>query len=34
LVDLRTETMSLAEAAEAHRRLEKGSVGGRILLVP
>jgi NADPH2:quinone reductase len=34
LVDLRTETLPLAEAAEAHRRLENGMVGGRILLAP
>jgi NADPH2:quinone reductase len=34
LIDIRTETLPLAEAAEAHRRLENGSVGGRILLEP
>jgi NADPH2:quinone reductase len=34
LVDIRTQTLSLAEAAEAHRRVENGSVGGRILLTP
>ena len=34
LVDLHTQTLPLAEAAEAHRRLENGSVGGRILLTP
>jgi NADPH2:quinone reductase len=34
LVNLRTETLPLAEAAEAHRRLENGAVGGRILLTP
>jgi NADPH:quinone reductase len=34
LVDIRTETLPLAEAAEAHRRLENGSVGGRVLLAP
>lgn len=34
LVDIRTETLPLAEAAEAHRRLENGAVGGRILLTP
>lgn len=34
LVDLRTEILPLADAAEAHRRLERGSVNGRILLVP
>jgi NADPH2:quinone reductase len=34
LIDIRTQTLPLAEAAEAHRRLENGSVGGRILLTP
>ena len=34
LVDIQTQTLPLAEAAEAHRRLENGSVGGRILLTP
>ena len=34
LVDIHTQTLPLAEAAEAHRRLEHGSVGGRILLTP
>jgi NADPH:quinone reductase len=34
LVDIRTQTLPLAEAAEAHRRVENGSVGGRILLTP
>jgi NADPH2:quinone reductase len=34
LVDIRTETLPLADAAEAHRRLENGAVGGRILLTP
>jgi NADPH2:quinone reductase len=34
LIDIRTETLPLAEAAEAHRRVESGSVGGRILLKP
>jgi hypothetical protein len=32
LVDIRTQVFPLAEAAEAHRRAENGSVGGRILL--
>jgi NADPH:quinone reductase len=34
LVDIRTQTLPLAQAAEAHRRLESGTVGGRILLTP
>jgi NADPH2:quinone reductase len=34
LVDIRTQVFPLAEAAEAHRRAENGSVGGRILLAP
>ncbi|GIF71597.1 zinc-binding dehydrogenase [Asanoa siamensis] len=32
LLDIRTETLPLADAAEAHRRLAAGAVGGRILL--
>jgi NADPH:quinone reductase len=32
LVDIRTQSLPAAEAAEAHRRIEKGSVGGRIVL--
>ncbi|MEV6285838.1 zinc-binding dehydrogenase [Kribbella sp. NPDC051770] len=34
LLPLRTHTLPLADAAEAHRRLEKGGVGGRLLLTP
>ncbi|MGC4943908.1 quinone oxidoreductase family protein [Kribbella sp. DT2] len=34
LLPLKTQTLPLSEAAEAHRRLEKGGVGGRILLTP
>jgi NADPH2:quinone reductase len=34
LVDIRIQTLPLTEAAEAHRRVENGSVGGRILLTP
>jgi NADPH:quinone reductase len=34
LVDIRTQVFPLAEAAEAHRRAENGSLGGRILLAP
>ena len=34
LVDIRTQIFPLAEAAEAHRRAESGSLGGRILLAP
>jgi NADPH:quinone reductase len=34
LVDIRTQVFPLAEAAEAHRRAETGSVAGRILLAP
>jgi NADPH2:quinone reductase len=34
LVDIRTQTLPLAEAAEAHRRIESGRLGGRILLTP
>lgn len=34
LLPLTTTTLPLTEAAEAHRRLEKGGVGGRILLTP
>ena len=34
LIDMRTQTLPLAEAAEAHRRVETGSAGGRILLEP
>jgi NADPH2:quinone reductase len=34
LIGLRTQTLPLAEAAEAHRRIENGTVGGRILLTP
>jgi hypothetical protein len=31
---IRTQVFPLAEAAEAHRRAETGSVAGRILLAP
>jgi NADPH:quinone reductase len=34
LAGIRTQTLPLAEAAEAHRRIESGTVGGRILLTP
>jgi NADPH:quinone reductase len=34
LIDMPTQTLPLAEAAEAHRRVESGSAGGRILLEP
>lgn len=34
LVDIRTQVFPLAEAEEAHRRVEEGSLGGRILLAP
>jgi len=34
LVDITTQIFPLAEAAEAHRRAETGSVAGRILLAP
>lgn len=34
LVGMRTETLPLSKAAEAHRRVETGSLGGRILLTP
>jgi NADPH2:quinone reductase len=34
LVDIGTQILPLAEAAEAHRRAENRSVGGRILLAP
>jgi NADPH2:quinone reductase len=34
LIDLSVEILPLAEAAEAHRRLENGAVGGRIVLSP
>ena len=34
LIDLSVETLPLADAAEAHRRLENGAVGGRIVLSP
>ncbi|MCI2421377.1 zinc-binding dehydrogenase [Saccharopolyspora sp. K220] len=34
LADMRTETMRLAEAGQAHRRLERGTVNGQILLTP
>ncbi|MYS21842.1 NADPH2:quinone reductase [Streptomyces sp. DvalAA-14] len=34
LVDITTRTLPLAEAAEAHRLVEQGSVRGRILLAP
>jgi NADPH2:quinone reductase len=34
LLPLTLQTLPLSEAAEAHRRLEKGGVGGRILLTP
>jgi NADPH2:quinone reductase len=34
VVGVHTHTLPLAEAAEAHRRVESGSVGGRILLMP
>jgi NADPH2:quinone reductase len=34
LVDVRLHTLPLAEAAEAHRRIEGGQVGGRLVLVP
>lgn len=32
LVDVRIHSLPVAEAAEAHRLIEQGSVGGRILL--
>jgi NADPH2:quinone reductase len=32
LADMRIETLPLAEAAEAHRRIESGAVNGRIVL--
>ena len=34
LIDIGTQTLPLTEAAEAHRRVQNGSVGGRILLAP
>jgi NADPH2:quinone reductase len=34
LVSIRTQTLPLGEATEAHRRIESGRVGGRILLTP
>ena len=34
LVDIRFETLPLADAAEAHRRIENHSVDGRLLLAP
>jgi NADPH2:quinone reductase len=34
LVGIRTHTLPLADAAGAHRRIESGTVGGRILLTP
>ena len=34
LVDITTRVFPLTEAAEAHRRAENGSAGGRILLAP
>jgi NADPH2:quinone reductase len=34
LIDIRTQILPLAEASEAHRRMEDGTVGGRILLTP
>lgn len=34
LMPIRTHVLPLAQAAEAHRRLENGAVGGRILLTP
>jgi NADPH2:quinone reductase len=34
LVNIDTVTLPLAQAAEAHRRLEDGATGGRILLTP
>ena len=34
LVDIPTRTLPLAEAAQAHRLIENGAVGGRILLTP
>lgn len=34
LVGIRTQTLPLAQATEAHRRIESGTVGGRILLTP
>jgi NADPH2:quinone reductase len=34
LVGVRTQTLPLAEAAEAHRRIESRTVSGRILLTP
>ena len=34
LVGVSIQTLPLSEAAEAHRRMENGKVGGRILLTP
>lgn len=34
LVNVRTDTLPLEQAAEAHCRIEAGQVNGRILLVP
>jgi NADPH2:quinone reductase len=34
LVDVGIHTLPLADAAEAHRRIEQGRVGGRLLLTP
>ncbi|WP_234538724.1 quinone oxidoreductase family protein [Streptomyces shenzhenensis] len=34
LVPIDVQTLPLARAAEAHRRIEQGSVGGRIVLTP
>ncbi|WP_049574857.1 quinone oxidoreductase family protein [Streptomyces sp. SBT349] len=34
LVGIAVQALPLAEAAEAHRRIERGSVGGRIVLTP
>ncbi len=34
LVPIDVQTLPLSQAAEAHRRIEQGSVGGRIVLTP
>ncbi|WBB63668.1 zinc-binding dehydrogenase [Streptomyces sp. WMMC500] len=34
LVQIDVQTLPLSQAAEAHRRIERGSVGGRIVLTP
>src|SRR5262249_3756340 len=34
LVDIHTQTLPPAQAADAHRRLETGAIGGRLLLPP